>query len=445
MNSYQSHDGTPWPDDPWAHTENASWADTQDDPWAGIEDDRWAEPQDDPWADSGEVHDEITYALGRTPGRTYFSKSFDNYGEPARFVTKVFDSENQMEVEPDGHVWVLRTSPSGRSQVKFLVRGKERRITDVWFMRILATKNGDRTKQCIHLDGQNAERLIEMVQSLEYVPVEGDQRVRVDDALMRDLLASPATLTSLYRNDPDAFRRLITDDASARDVIAVAYRRQQVEYFRRLLEDSDYFDDQVKLTRTGRPEDVWQKFFEANPWILGVSLTGQILTAWSSEKLEQIVAGRSVAGVGKRADALLRTAGRIRSLVFAEFKTHRTPLLDPRKEPYRPGCYGPSADLAGGVTQLQGTVHRALTEIGERLASLDSGGSEVPDDFSYLIRPRAFLLIGSLEQLRGDRGGVHRDRFRSFELYRRNTAEPEILTYDELLARAEWHVTSPQT
>jgi antiviral defense system Shedu protein SduA len=444
MNSYQPHDDTPWPDDPWAETEQALWDDTESDPWAGTGDDGWAGVDDDPRGGAAEVHDEITYTLGRTPSCTYFSKSFDQYGEPARFVVRVFDSEDQLEVEPGGHMWVLRTSPNGRSQVKFLIRGKERNVTDIWFTRILTTKSGDKTKECIHFDGQNAERLIEMIRSLEYVPIEGGQRARVDDALMREILASPAALTSLYRNNPDAFRQLITDDTSASDVIAVAYRRNQVEHFRQLLENSDYFDDQVKLTGTGRPEDVWQRFFEANPWILGISLTGQILTSWSSEKLEQVVAGRSVAGVGKRTDALLRTAGRIRSLVFAEFKTHRTPLLDPRKEPYRSGCYGPSADLAGGVAQLQGTVHRALTEIGERLASLAPDGSEIPDDYSYLIRPRAFLLIGSLEQLRGDQGGVHTDRFRSFELYRHNTTEPEILTYDELLARAEWHVSNPQ-
>jgi hypothetical protein len=444
MNSYQPRDDAPRPDDPWAETQQASWADAEGDPWAEMDDDRWAGEDDDPWDGTAEVPDEITYTLGRTPGRMYFSKSFDQDGEPARFVTRVFDSEDQVEVEPAGHVWVLRTSPNGRSQVKFLIRGDERNITDIWFTRILITKNGHKTKQCIHFEGQNAERLIEMIRSLEYVPIQGGSRARVDDALMRNLLANPAALTSLYCNDPDAFRQLITDDTSASDVVAVAYRRKQVEHFHHLLEDDDYFDAQVELTGTGRPEDVWQGFFEANPWILGISLAGQILTSWSSEKLEQVVAGRSVAGVGKRTDALLRTAGRIRSLVFAEFKTHRTPLLEPRKEPYRSGCCGPSADLAGGVAQLQGTVHRALTEIGERLASIAPDGSEIPDDYSYLIRPRAFLLVGSLEQLRGPQGGVHTDRFRSFELYRRNTAEPEILTYDELLARADWHVTNPQ-
>lgn len=435
MTSYDSNDGA-LVDDPWDGAEP--------DPWTDLHDDPFADEDDDPWADSSELLDDLTYALGRNPSRTYFSKSFDQDGVPARFVAKVFDSENRMEIEPEGHAWVLRASPNCRSQVKFLVRGNEKIITDIWVVRILVTKNGDKTKECIHLDGHNADRFIDLVRSLEHVPVEGGQRVRVDDAVMRDLLDNPAALNSIYRNNPSAFRQLITDDTSARDVVAVAYRRQQVEHFRRLLEDSDYFDEQIGRTGTGRPEDVWQEFFEANPWILGISLTGQILTSWSSEKLEQVVTGWSIVGVGKRTDALLRTSGRIRSLVFAEFKTHLTPLLDPRREPYRSGCYGPSTDLAGGVTQLQGTVHRALTDIGERLASLAPDGSEIPDGTSYLIRPRAFLLIGCLDQLRGESGGVHNDRFRSFELYRRNTVEPEILTYDELLARAEWHVSNPE-
>jgi hypothetical protein len=48
--------------------------------------------------------------------------------------------------------------------------------------------------------------------------------------------------------------------------------------------------------------------------------------------------------------------------------------------------------------------------------------------------------VGDLNQLKGDSGGVNVDKHRSFELNRRNLYEPEIITFDELLARAEWHV-----
>ena len=266
--------------------------------------------------------------------------------------------------------------------------------------------------------------------------MEGATSVRVDDALVRDLFASPGSLISVYREDPERFRQLITDDASARDLIAVSHRRQQVEKFKRLLYDSDFFDEMA--AQHSGPEDVWQKFFESNPWILGVSLTGQLLNGWSNDKLEQIVVGSSIAGPGKRADALLRTAGRIRSMVFAEIKTHRTKLLT---EPsYRSGCWAPSKHLAGGVAQAQGTVSRSVEKISERIAELAPDSTEIPGEFTYLIRPKSFLIIGMLSEFIGERGGHDKDRFRSFELYRRNLVEPDVVTFDELLAKAEYLV-----
>ncbi len=131
-------------------------------------------------------------------------------------------------------------------------------------------------------------------------------------------------MLAVCKRDPERFRKLVTDDETARDIIAIAHRRQQVERFRKLLQDDVYFEAERARSAERRAESVWQRFFDENPWILGISLAGQLLTSWSHEKLEQVVAGSSISGPGKRADALLRTAGRIKSLVFAEFKTHKT-------------------------------------------------------------------------------------------------------------------------
>src|SRR5207245_206695 len=128
---------------------------------------------------------------------------------------------------------------------------------------------------------------------------------------------------------------LIKSDVEAPDVIALAHRRDAVERFRELLTDPGEFAAERERCG-GRPEKVWQEFLEANPWILGISLAGQLLTSWSDERLEQVVAGFSVASPGKRADALLRTAGLVSSLVFAEIKHHETPLLGTE---YRPGAW----------------------------------------------------------------------------------------------------------
>jgi len=251
---------------------------------------------------------------------------------------------------------------------------------------------------------------------------------------LRDLLAQAQVPRRLYGVDPHLFATFIENDVTANDAIALARRRAVVEGFRRLLRDPQFFSEAAEEFG-GRKEAVWQRLLEANPWILGVSLAGQLLTSWSAGKLEQVVAGFSVGGPGKRADALMHTSGQIRALVFAEIKHHETDLLG---DEYRVGVWTPSEELSGGVAQVQQTIHLASRQIGESLAETDESGAET-GEYTYLVRPRSFLILGNLEELRGTRG-VHRAKYESFELYRRNLYEPEIITFDELLARAEWHV-----
>lgn len=81
--------------------------------------------------------------------------------------------------------------------------------------------------------------------------------------------------------------------------------------------------------------------------------------------------------------------------------------------------------------------------IGERVFDKDIEGAETKQS-TFVIRPRSFLVIGDLHQLYGASGGVNVDKLRSFELYRRNLYEPEIMTFDELLARAEWHLAEAE-
>jgi hypothetical protein len=139
---------------------------------------------------------------------------------------------------------------------------------------------------------------------------------------------------------------------------------------------------------------------------------------------------------------MLRTTGVIRSMVFAEIKHHRTQLLESGPA-YRSGCRAPSKELAGGLTQVQQTVYRAVQELSEKFADKDTEGGNLGTD-THLIRPRSFLIVGHLSQLLSSGGGVIDEKQRSFELYRRNLYEPEIITFDELLARAEWLVSEAE-
>jgi hypothetical protein len=390
---------------------------------------------------------EVTYARGRLPGRTYVSRTFkldlrnsQDYGQPARYVSKVFDEEADV-LEPDtpGIEWeeaIVMTTPGGRKQIKLQVAREVGHIREIQIQRVPTSPNADRMDLLLTLNRDQSAKLLELVRALDYIPADESETVRLDDELIRQVFSDPNALPELYGHDPERLRTLIEADASARDVIALAHRQAVVAEFRLLLTDDEAFA--AVKEEAGGTEAVWQAFLEANPWILGISLAGQLLTSWDERRLEQTVAGFRLNAPGKRVDALLRTNGQIRSLVFAEIKHHKTPLL--AAQAYRPGCWAPSTELSGGVTQTHQTVDRAVRELGDRLVQRDDDGGEL-DEEAFLVRPRSFLIAGDLRQLKGSAGGVVPEKYRSFELYRRHLVEPEVVTFDELLARAEWHVS----
>ena len=161
-----------------------------------------------------------------------------------------------------------------------------------------------------------------------------------------------------------------------------------------------------------------------------IDFAPQFLHSWSKERLEQTVVGASIAGPGKRPDAVLRTAGAISAVVLAEIKHHRTELL---AEEYRSGCWRVSPEVAGGVAQCQGTVDEAQDALGKTIEVTDEDGFTVAQ--AFVCRPRSLLVVGSLSEFM-NAGNVHHARFESFERFRRSLRDPEILTFDELFERA---------
>lgn len=385
---------------------------------------------------------EVTYAEGRLTTRTYANRSFAapfgrDTGYPSRYIYRVFD---EMLTEDDpGWDWtneVVHTTPGARKQLQLQVARSAGAVRKLRIQKVPTSGDLTRLETVLELDRDQATRLIDMLRALDGIAVEGETSVYVDDQLLRDVFSDPTAIGNLYAREPERFRALIQSDAQAEDVVALQHRRDVVARMREWLLDDDAFDAAAAEARG--PERAWQTLLEDNPWVLGIGLGGQLLTSWNEGQLEQAVVGRSVRGVGKRVDALLRTAGIIRSLAFAEIKHHRTQLIDME---YRAGCWAPSKEVAGAVVQAQQTVHLACRDLGDYFQDTSPDGEVLPSG-TFLLRPRSFLIVGTLSQLVGPAGGAISDKFRSFELFRRNLQEPEVITFDELTARAEWHVES---
>lgn len=224
------------------------------------------------------------------------------------------------------------------------------------------------------------------------------------------------------------------------DLVNVGYRKAQLEIFDGLLNDPSAVGAYRALHEVKKPGDeaVWQHFFEANTWIFGYGLNFLFNQPLQGERLEAAVRGHDLAGAGKRPDGVLKTAGVVNSLCLVEIKTPGMYLLETGH--YRQDCWAASRELSGAIAQSQKTVQKTLENVAVSpvLRPADAEGNPTGEAvFSY--RPKAFLVAGRLSEFLSDHG-VNREKFASFQLLRRNSLEPEIITFDELYDRARFIV-----
>ncbi len=244
----------------------------------------------------------------------------------------------------------------------------------------------------------------------------------------------------LAQNNYDQFSNLIEEILKSNitefDIQAIAYRKQQLDEFDKLLRDDEYFDLILKNDKTST-EKIWQNFFEKNKWIFGYGLNYVFTTSLNNKKLEQIVAGSDFYSSGKRVDGLLKTKGKISSLCFVEIKTHKDSLLKDIRKPYRTDCWQISEILSGAVAQIQKTVNK-VKEFQTKY-EITSKTGDPTGEVIFSVEPKSFIIIGNLEEFITN-NGVNQEKYKSFEIFRKNLINPEIITYDELFERASYIV-----
>ncbi|MEK7755655.1 MAG: Shedu immune nuclease family protein [Planctomycetota bacterium] len=371
------------------------------------------------------------------PGMTYISPKLDSFGEPRRKVriaTKLIEQPETYAFAQVKDEVVLRHKEDAKTCITAKFFEDDRGIF-VLSIQGYTVATGKPHNASFAFIGDEIGKLIEFLNHIQTVPLKSSGSMKITDEDLRRVVLSNVQAQALFQDNQELFAEVIRSAVTKEDVVAVGYRKRQLQDFQQLLENDEYFNT-VKAQKQCSNEAVWQKFFEKNPWIFGYGLSYIHLSTLDEKKLEQVVHGHTVSEHGKRVDALLKTRGVISSLCFVEIKTHKTALLN--SQPYRAGCWSPSAELSGAVSQVQGTVALATESIKSKLSLTDDDGNPTGEEvFNYM--PKSFLVVGSLHEFVGDHG-VNQERYRSFELYRRNNISPEIVTFDELYERARFIV-----
>ena len=380
-----------------------------------------------------ERFDDYSAFFNRRTDKIIISKRFaDRDGKPMRIMSKIVDTAEALKFVKIGTEKLIHKTPAGRQNIKATLFEDDRGMT-VLTLQKYSRESALETH--FSFVGSEITTLLEFVAGIRTVPLPDSQGRHVTDEEMREIVLGHSQLANALANKPEVITELLKKHDFDRDLIAVGYRRAQLQYFERLLGDKPFFEAE-RESKGVKAEALWQSFFEANKWIFGYGLSFQFLGSLDGKALEQMVSGSSVSTAGKRVDALMKTHGAVNALCFVEIKRHDTPLLESTS--YRSGAWAPSKELAGGVTQLQTTVELASKQIGSKLRPTNDEGSPTGEEL-FGFDPKSFLVIGTLEQLNTEQG-PNEEKFRSFELYRRNTRRPEIVTFDELYHRAKFIV-----
>jgi hypothetical protein len=351
-----------------------------------------------------------------------------------RYISKVFDSESVQFAQVKGEV-VLRVTPQQRQEVKALFYETPRDIVGLTIQRF-TKKTGKPHKVHFTFRGEEIDKLYNLLRFIKYVRLENEGKEKLDDHILEDLLIDTDEKREYFSQHLDLVQEIVENNITKSDVVALAYRKEQLEIFDNLLHNQEFFARIREEWGKRGDEAVWQQFFENNPWIFGYGLSYIFTSRLDNKKLEQVTTGYMVNQSGKRVDAFLKTKGLISSLCFVEIKTHKTPLL--HNISYRAECWPISSELAGSVSQVQKTVQNALLQIRTRMQTYHDDGSPT-GEFTFLYQPKAYVIIGSLNQFITTHG-INEQKFSSFELFRRNTTNPEIITFDELFERARFIV-----
>jgi hypothetical protein len=221
--------------------------------------------------------------------------------------------------------------------------------------------------------------------------------------------------------DKDAIRDLfdklaITDDFWTTESLLATKGTLDQQYIEDVIDD--YAGLMKQKHETPKLESKWQEFLERHNWVFSYLFAHPILLF----RDEAYVGGTTLSNKnGKVTDYLLRNS-LTDNVAFLEIKTHQTKLVSGKVAYRGDDVFRVSGDITGSVSQ----VLNQRDNFQKEYYSL-KGKS---DESFETLNSKCVVLIGMIKNLT-------KKQARSFELFRSNSKDVDIVTFDELLARFE--------
>jgi len=383
--------------------------------------------------------DDLKFFKLRKAAKTYISKVF-TYGasdtEPKRQVRMVIEGNDSLQLgEIDGALCLRLTGNIRKTQVTAIVAQDDKGVKRL-SLQTYASRSGGwiqtSEKNEFTFRSDEFERILRFLAQIEFIDLSNRDNFQIEDISTQD---GPKTIidardqgaVEFFKNIPEQNRESILrgmrTELSADDINILLGRKQGLEEFEAQMESKDWVEAR------------WQDFFEREQWVFGYGLDYRIMRQFDRE---MTIGSGGTDNRDKPVIDHLMSFNDYTALV--EIKTPETPIFKPnRGNKSRAGTWQFSSEFIGAVSQI-------LEQKAEWLSFANSGvhlNKAGTEQLKARTRnAKSILVIGSQKEfLQGANirdQNIMRD---TFELFRRETTNIDIVTFDELLERAKFITT----
>jgi len=216
---------------------------------------------------------------------------------------------------------------------------------------------------------------------------------------------------------------------TSKDIVNTSYRKRGLQIYQKMLADNVYwklYAEEYNISKQSE-EKVWQYFFEKNQWIFGYGLDYRYKNV---VQREANLSNAELDGSNTVITDFLMADKNFTS--FIELKKPSTPLFKSTKN--RSNSWRLSNELIEAVSQI--LEQKASGEIWLDKQRYNFEGEPVQQK---AYDSNVILIIGSWSELKNNDSTQEKEiKRKTFELFRRNNRNIEILTFDELYERAQY-------
>ncbi len=349
---------------------------------------------------------------------------YNNEFEKGRFFSVIFEDEKEVHI---------RLSPRVVFKIVYI---KDK--NDIEGFQLLKFNGNNQTSE-IKFSKFNMQQLKSFLTFINSIDLQSISERRISladnslDVLDEDTKKKIATLLASDDGSEIVVDLLREGLVTNQDIVNTGYRRQELNKFYNMLYEDGIDDYKKEIGKENTKDEIaWQEFFKNNQWIFGYGLDYRFNGILQKEfhSSDTNAGGKD----GVISDYLL---GDKKFTTFVELKLPYTELFS--KDKYRSNVWKLSSKLLSAYSQILEQKASGQLKIETTKELMDDSYKEIKQR-SY--DSKTILIIGSWKEIENEELGIRRIKEKTFELFRRDSRNIDILTYDELYERANFIVNN---